>query len=94
MLPAEGRNPQVIGRNGPTYFFQLQSDRSVVLRGFLLDLQHRHRGDPIPKPALVTGPVPGLRDSKPIFTKDNDRNRQTFGGNNNFKGCGITVCSG
>jgi hypothetical protein len=67
MLAAECRNPQVVGRNGLAHPLQLQADGGVVVSGLIVDVEHTHCSDPLPKPALVVCVVPGLCDSKPVL---------------------------
>ena len=67
ILAAECGDPQVIGRNGLTFLFQLQANGCIGVRGVIVDVEHSHRSGPFPEPVLVAYPVPGLRDAKPVF---------------------------
>ena len=67
ILAAECGDPQVIGRNGLTFLFQLQANGCIGVRGVIVDVEHTHRSGPFPEPVLIAYPVPGLRDAKPVF---------------------------
>ena len=67
MLAAERGDPQIVGGNRLAFPFQLKADGRIGVSGPIVNVEHPHRSDPLAKPALIAGPVPGLRDSKPIF---------------------------
>ncbi len=94
ILPAECGDPQVIGRNGLTFLFQLQANGCIGVRGVIVDVEHSHRSGPFPEPVLIAYPVPGLRDAKPVFTQDNRRNRQTLGPGDDFESRRFAFCGG
>jgi hypothetical protein len=73
MLPAERRNPQIIGWNRLSSVSQFNVDGRIVLRGFLGNLQHSAVRDESLQPAPVARPMTGLGDPKAIFPYDNNR---------------------
>jgi hypothetical protein len=75
MLPAEGRNPKVIGGNRLPGLPQLDVDSCVVMRSFFGNVQHDAIADQTVQPPSIPGTVPRLRDPVPIFPYDYCRQR-------------------
>jgi hypothetical protein len=75
MLPAEGRNPEVIGGNSLPDLSQLDVDSCVVMRGLLGNVQHDAIADQTVQPPSIPGSVPRLRNPVPIFPYDYYRQR-------------------
>ena len=73
MLPAERRNPEVIGRNRLSGLSQLNIDSRIVMGSLLGDIQHGAVGDQAVQPASIPSSVPRLGDSVAKFSNDHHR---------------------
>jgi len=73
MLPAECRNPQVIGWNRLSGVSQFNVDGRVVMGSFLGNIQHSAVHNETVQPAPEARPMTGLGDPKAIFPYDDNR---------------------
>lgn len=78
MLAAERCDPQIVGGDGFTLLFQFQTDRRIGVGRLLIDVQHKHHSNPLTQPTFVGGLVPGLRDSQPILSQYDHRDREAI----------------
>jgi hypothetical protein len=67
MLPAQRRNPEIMGGNRFANLLQLQSDLCVVIRRLPVDVEQGHRRNPFPELFLVLPAMPRLGNPEPVL---------------------------
>src|ERR1700674_767623 len=94
MLPAERRNPNVIGRDRSSGFLEFTAKHGVRDRCLLIHFEYHTNSNQVRKPALVFMLVPRMGYAKSIFTEDDHRNRSFIGANEFLDGLAFTLRDG
>jgi len=76
MLAAQGRNPNVIGRNWGSGELQFGTDRAIGNGGSFVDVQNAKPSHAFRQPSFVLNAVAGLRNPVTKFAQDDDRKRE------------------
>src|ERR1700687_3141539 len=90
MLPAERRNPNVIGRDWSSSFLEFTAKCGVGDGGPLIDFEYPTNNNQLRKPALVFVLVPRMGDAKSILTEDDHRNRHFISASEFLDGLAFT----
>src|SRR5260370_14397875 len=84
MLPAECRNPEVVGGNRLSGLSQLNANIRIVTCSLLADVQHCAVGDQTVQPAPVPGPMAGAGTTTTVLPNDNDQGGHTARSHPNY----------
>jgi hypothetical protein len=74
VLAAEGRNPNVIGRNRGSGSLEFTANGGIGARCLLIYDQHPELWKILDKPVFVALPLARLLDTISVFAQDDDRN--------------------
>jgi hypothetical protein len=76
MLARQRGNPNIIAWNRPACAFQSASNLGILGRRRFLNSKDAATGYHLGQPGFIPRPHPGKGTAKPVFAKNNHRNRQ------------------